>query len=54
MKRPQKKKKKSIKITDEDKISEKVMVKGAKLEDSILKKVYSFLHLHIDTLHQKY
>ncbi len=48
MKRPQKKKKKSIKITDEDKISEKVMVKGAKLEDSILKKVYSFLHLHID------
>jgi voltage-gated potassium channel len=41
-------KNRKIKINSEDKISERVMIEGSKLEDTIIKKIYSFLHLHID------
>ena len=43
-------KKQSMKrtVTEEDTIDAKLMQKGAKLEYSILKKIYEFLHLHID------
>ena len=41
-------KKKSGKLSDEDVVDIKLLKKGAKLEDSILRKVYRFLHLHVD------
>jgi voltage-gated potassium channel len=43
-----------IKLTDEDIISEKLMKKGAELEDGILKKFYGFLHLHVDNYASKH
>jgi voltage-gated potassium channel len=46
--------KRTIKVNDEDKISEKLMIKGAKLEDTIIKKIYHFLHIHIDNYSSKH
>ena len=37
-----------VKVTDEDKIDLKLMAKGEKLEDSIIRKVQKYLHLHMD------
>ena len=44
----------SSKLTDEDKIDIKFRQKEAKLEDSVIKRVKSFLHMHMDNYASKH